>query len=149
MKKSEALAIQMRYEGKRTEDIAAAISAAPGTIANWFYAGGKLYKSYLEYEEQQNTLQRELATKLREDAILLMQQSVKRAVEALVSSLESKDERIQLAASRELLNRVIGKPVEQQKIQIEGGQAKIDRWLKEMGMDAEHISEEHFQDVDI
>lgn len=152
MKSKELEAIKLRYKGKDATEISKAINVSLPTVHSWFESKGRLYQAYNEYEQEQNALQKELdreaEVKIRDEAVSLMRKNLRNAVITVVKNLASVDEKVQLAAARELLDRVLGKPV-QPTLTGSIGQDMIETWKKELGIDAANITDDHFREVDL
>lgn len=102
----ERRAIILKSEGKTVAQITAhindefALTYSELTVAEWFYAGGKLEQAFSEYNEAQAHLS-------LQEARQLIKKASKAAAANMVAKIASPDDRVSLDASRHLLNKYI------------------------------------------
>lgn len=138
--KKHQIAIKYRYEGKKDKEISKIIKNITGqtmseyTIRNWFVAGGKLHDSYCDYMEKQNE---SLIKKGRQELKGLVTSAIKVVKNAMVEYMtvkvkcpNCKEEFLEsvkiptttkLSASKEVLDRVLGKADENININAQVG----------------------------
>ena len=91
-------AIQLKYLGNSYTDIAERVGLEVSTIKSWFMRSGRLYKAYTDYCVAESNLKREIATNR-------FMRSLDRATQVMDELLESGDDRIRLAAAKEIIAR--------------------------------------------
>ena len=94
---------ELKYAGKRYEDIGNEVGMPVRTLKEWFRKGGTHDELYSTYVAEQNDMR-------REEARRIIRQNINKAASVLADSLVSRDEKIKLKASIELLNRELGQP---------------------------------------
>jgi len=130
LKAYEQRAIQLKYEGASYDGISKTlleefkVERTPKAIADWFTKDGRLRGEYERYAEKENEIR-------RQEAITLFRANLKRAVLLLVSKLGSSDERIQIDAAKEIINRELGKAKEIMEAELKGDIFKdLAEWVK-------------------
>ena len=99
----EIICLELKYKGMKYEEIAKEIGTSVGNIKYWFGKEGKLLEPYQDFTREQNDMR-------REEARHIIRQNINKAASVLSESLLSKDEKIKLKASIEMLNRELGQP---------------------------------------
>lgn len=106
IKTHERRAIILKSEGKTIAQITAhindqfALTYAEDSVAEWFYAGGRLEQAFAEFNEAQ-------ALVSLQEARQLIKKASKAAAANMVAKIASPDDRVSLDASRHLLNKYI------------------------------------------
>lgn len=124
----EIEACNLRYKGTKYKDIAKIISEnekykvtiKPHTVKIWFSEQGILYKAYRQFVERKIEIDYQNANdKLRRGAV--------RAVERILEIIETgKGSLVSLEASKEVLNRTLGKPEDTLKLKANVNVAVVD-----------------------
>lgn len=106
LKDSERRAVILKGEGKSAAQITAHIndefaqSYTERTVAEWFYAGGRLEQAYSEFQEAKAHL-------ALQESKQLIKIATKAAAANMIAKINSPDDRVSLDASRHLLNKYI------------------------------------------
>jgi len=120
----EIKAIEMRFKGVPMKEIAKIVGVAYPTVRGWFMRGGRLHEHYMNYLKDQQDLRLEESKKI-------LRMNLKNATVVLANSLKSLDEKIKLAAAKEIINRELGEPIK--RITDETDDV-VSRILKEVGV---------------
>ena len=103
LNEKEGKVFELKYSGKKYEDICKEVGMGLATIKDWFKKGGTHVELYSSYIAEQNDMR-------REEARRIIRQNINNAAKVLAKSLLSNDEKIALKASIEMLNRELGQP---------------------------------------
>lgn len=117
-------AMEMKYKGNSYKEIAEflnekfrksrktknGLSFTEQTIKDWFKESGTLCEDYNRYEEELDEINAETLEVIRKAGMRIREENYRLANEMLVGLMGSSNDSIKLAAIRELLDRVEGKP---------------------------------------
>lgn len=121
--KQKAEAMEMKFQCKKYGEISTKLGISLDTVKKWFQTDGVLYEAYLRYKQQRLSV-------MEQDSLLLLKREVWNAVAVLNQALREESDiqltcpeckhkfikKIQittnnrLRASKEVLDRVYGKP---------------------------------------
>jgi len=117
-------AIEMKFKGVPLKKIAKETGIAYITVRQWFMTGGRLHEEYKEYCNKQEEI-------LLSEAKKLFKKNIKNASIALIRLLKSNDQKIVIAAAKEIINRELGEPLKRVTHETDDTVMKI---LKEAGV---------------
>ncbi len=116
------LAFELKYKGHSYQSIADALKkkfqkSRPAkfneqTIKDWFKENGRLYKAYCVYENEMDQIHAETMEIVRKAGARIREENFRLANEMLVALMGSSNDAVKLAAIKEILDRVEGKPKE-------------------------------------
>ncbi len=116
------LAFELKYKGYSYQNIADGLNnkcpkSRPAkfsqqTIKDWFKEDGRLYKAYCVYENEMDQIHAETMEIVRKAGARVREENFRLANEMLVALMGSSDDAVKLAAIKEILDRVEGKPKE-------------------------------------
>jgi len=116
------LAFELKYKGHSYQSIADALKkkfpkSRPAkfneqTIKDWFKENGRLYKTYCVYESEMDQIHAETMEIVRKAGARIREENFRLANEMLVALMGSSNDAVKLAAIKEILDRVEGKPKE-------------------------------------
>jgi len=116
------LAFELKYKGHSYQNIADALKrkfpkSRPAkfneqTIKDWFKENGRLYKAYCLYEGEMDQIHAETMEIVRKAGARIREENFRLANEMLVALMGSPNDSVKLAAIKEILDRVEGKPKE-------------------------------------
>ena len=116
------LAFELKYKGHSYQSIADALKkkfpkSRPAkfneqTIKDWFKENGRLYKAYCVYESEMDQIHAETMEIVRKAGARIREENFRLANEMLVALMGSSNDAVKLAAIKEILDRVEGKPKE-------------------------------------
>lgn len=112
----------MKYEGLSYPEIAKITGVPVDTIKEWFRSGGILVEGYNDYRDEQN----EFANAEAKQSI---KKNVKTAADMLVALMASTDDSVKFKAVKEILDRELGKPKDQDGDNLWGGDLSYERIL--------------------
>jgi len=114
MNRRKLLAFQLKYEGKKSSDIAKGTGYTEQTIAVYLKPTGKWYPEYLKYENECNE-------ELKKDAIRTLKRNIRNAVSTLVNLMRPlQDPNVRLRAAKEIINRELGESLKKLDITTAG-----------------------------
>ncbi len=128
--------VRLKYLGKKSGEIAEATGYTEQYVRKLIARHGRLSDAYEEYETKENQRKRNRASRL-------LTQNVDNAVIVIASLLVDVDPNVKLRAAREILDRVLGKPV-QVALQGDMDQSFIDQLKKDLGFDEDSLTEADF-----
>lgn len=112
----------MKYRGISYKDIAEKLnerfskkinrSFSDQTIKDWFKQGGTLCENYHKYETEVDEIERENLIIVKKMGTKIREENFRIANEMLVALMGSANDSIKLAAVKEILDRVEGRPTE-------------------------------------
>ncbi len=117
-------AMEMKYKGNSYQEIAEflnerfkksrktknGLSFTEQTIKDWFKESGTLCEDYRLYEEEMDEIHRNAIEIIKKMGVRIREENFRVANEMLVALMGSDNDSIKLAAIKELLDRVEGKP---------------------------------------
>lgn len=117
-------AMEMKYKGNSYKEIAEllnerfrksrktknGLSFTEQTVKDWFKESGTLCENHRLYEEEMDEIHKETIEVIRKTGIQIREQNFRLANEMLIALMGSDNDSIKLAAIKELLDRVEGKP---------------------------------------
>jgi hypothetical protein len=116
------LAFELKYKGHSYQSIADTLKkkfpkSRPAkfneqTIKDWFKENGRLYKAYCVYESEMDQIHAETMEIVRKAGARIREENFRLANEMLVALMGSSNDAVKLAAIKEILDRVEGKPKE-------------------------------------
>ncbi len=116
------LAFELKYKGYSYQNIADSLNKkcpksrpakfSQQTIKDWFKEDGRLYKSYCVYENETDQIHAETMEIVRKAGARVREENFRLANEMLVALMGSSNDAVKLAAIKEILDRVEGKPKE-------------------------------------
>lgn len=116
------LAFELKYKGHSYQNIADSLNRkcpksrpakfSQQTIKDWFKEDGRLYKAYCIYETEMDQLHAETMEIVRKAGARVREENFRLANEMLVALMGSSNDAVKLAAIKEILDRVEGKPKE-------------------------------------
>ena len=115
-------ALELKYKGNPYQDIAETLNSrfeknrkakfTEQTIKDWFKESGTLCETYRLYEQEMDEIHRETMDAITKAGVRIREQNFRIANEMLVALMGSQTDNIKLAAVKEILDRVEGKPTE-------------------------------------
>ena len=111
-------AIKMRYEGLRYQTIAEMLNKeflqcrvrfTEQTIKDFFKKKGVLRDPYIKYESEWDAINKELFLVAKKAGIQILEKNFRTACEVLSELLNSNADNVRISATKELLNRILGK----------------------------------------
>lgn len=115
-------ALEMKYEGASYREIAEKLNEhyskktnkafSEQTIKDWFKESGTLCVEYRAYEKEADEIHRENTDMIKKMGVRIREQNFRIANEMLVALMGSQTDNVKLAAVKELLDRVEGKPTD-------------------------------------
>jgi len=133
-------AMELRYKGNTYQSIADSLNArfeksrkgkfTEQTVKDWFKESGTLCETYKSYEQELDTIHRETMDVIRKAGIQVREQNFRLANEMLVALMGSQNDAVKLAAIKEILDRVEGKPKERIDVnsQVFEDMSVMQRW---------------------
>lgn len=130
LEKYHKRAMELRYGGrysyveiaeKLAEEFgkkAKKVSFNEDTLKNWFRSEGELCEAYRNYEQEQDELNKEAFEIIRRAGIRIRAENFRLANEMLIALFGSEDDKVKLAAIRELFDRTEGKPTQKTQLEI-------------------------------
>lgn len=119
LEKYHKRAIELKYKGKSYDEIAETLDQefkknrvgkfTKQTIADYFKEAGTLYEAYRQYEDEWDTINRELRTAALKAGVQILESNFRMTCEMLIALLGSEKDIVKLGAIREILDRVVGK----------------------------------------
>lgn len=119
LEKYHKRAIELKYKGKGYDEIAETLDQefkknrvgkfTKQTIADYFKEAGTLYEAYRQYEDEWDTINRELRTAALKAGVQILESNFRMTCEMLIALLGSEKDIVKLGAIREILDRVVGK----------------------------------------
>lgn len=116
------LAFELKYKGYSYQNIADNLNKkcpksrpakfSQQTIKDWFKEDGRLYKAYCVYENEMDQIHAETMEIVRKAGARVREENFRLANEMLVALMGSSNDAVKLAAIKEILDRVEGKPKE-------------------------------------
>jgi hypothetical protein len=116
------LAFELKYKGYSYQNIADSLNKkcpksrpakfSQQTIKDWFKEDGRLYKAYCVYENEMDQIHAETMEIVRKAGARVREENFRLANEMLVALMGSSNDAVKLAAIKEILDRVEGKPKE-------------------------------------
>ncbi len=116
------LAFELKYKGYSYQNIADSLNKkcpksrpakfSQQTIKDWFKEDGRLYKAYCVYENEMDQIHAETMEVVRKAGARVREENFRLANEMLVALMGSSNDAVKLAAIKEILDRVEGKPKE-------------------------------------
>ena len=116
------LAFELKYKGYSYQNIADSLNKkcpksrtakfSQQTIKDWFKEDGRLYKAYCVYENEMDEIHAETMEIVRKAGARVREENFRLANEMLVALMGSSNDAVKLAAIKEILDRVEGKPKE-------------------------------------
>lgn len=116
------LAFELKYKGNSYQSIAETLTHkfpksrlgkfTEQTIKDWFKQAGRLSEAYAIYEEEMDQIHTETMKIVRQAGARIREQNFRLANEMLVALMGSSSDGVKLAAIKEILDRVEGKPKE-------------------------------------
>ena len=115
-------ALELKYKGHSYESIAEDLNRkgpksrnakfTEQSVKDWFKEAGTLYEIYRIYEEEMDEIHNETMKIVRRAGGRIREQNFRLANDMLVALMGSANDSVKLAAIREILDRVEGKPKE-------------------------------------
>jgi hypothetical protein len=115
-------ALELKYKGNSYQDIAETLNSqfeksrkaefAQQTIKDWFKESGTLCEIYKLYEQEMDAIHQETMGAIKKAGVQIREQNFRIANEMLVALMGSQTDNVKLAAVKELLDRVEGKPTD-------------------------------------
>lgn len=122
LKKYHKEAMEMKYRGVSYKDIAQKLterfskkinrSFSDQTIKDWFKETGTLCEDYRKYETEIDEIERENLVIIKKMGARIREENFRIANEMLIALMGSSNDSVKLAAVKEILDRVEGKPTE-------------------------------------
>lgn len=115
-------ALELKYKGHSYQNIADDINRkfeksrkakfTEQSIKDWFKESGTLCETYRLYEQEMDAIHHETTEVVRKAGVRIREQNFRLANEMLVALMGSQNDAVKLAAIKEILDRVEGKPKE-------------------------------------
>lgn len=115
-------ALELKYKGNSYQDIAETLNSqfeksrkgefTEQTIKDWFKESGTLCETYKLYEQEMDEVHKETMDAIKKAGVRIREQNFRIANEMLVALMGSQTDNVKLAAVKELLDRVEGKPTD-------------------------------------
>lgn len=93
----ELRAIELKYLGNSYAEIAQSVGVEHSTVKSWFMRAGRLHNAYRMYSIEQTQERRDVARKIYTS-------NLEKAVKTIGELLGSKDERVKLAAAKQVID---------------------------------------------
>ena len=134
-------ALELKYKGHSYESIADDLNRrgqksrsakfTEQSVKDWFKESGTLYEAYRLFEEEMDEIHLETMKIVRRAGARIREQNFRLANEMLVALMGSANDSVKIAAIREILDRVEGKPKETIHVnEDELAELSVeDRWL--------------------
>ena len=116
------LAFELKYKGNSYQSIAETLNKKGSksrtakfteqSVKDWFKEAGTLHEAYRMYEEEMDQIHTETMAIVRRAGARVREQNFRLANEMLVALMGSSSDGVKLAAIKEILDRVEGKPKE-------------------------------------
>lgn len=114
--------LELKYKGNSYQDIAETLNSqfeksrkgkfTEQTIKDWFKESGTLCETYKLYEQEMDEVHKETMDAIKKAGVRIREQNFRIANEMLVALMGSQTDNVKLAAVKELLDRVEGKPTD-------------------------------------
>jgi len=115
-------ALELKYKGNPYREIAETLNSqfeksrkagfTEQTIKDWFKESGTLCETYKLYEREMDEIHRETMDAIKKAGVRIREGNFRTANEMLVALMGSQTDNVKLAAVKELLDRVEGKPTD-------------------------------------
>ena len=115
-------ALELKYKGNPYREIAEILHSqfeksrkagfTEQTIKDWFKESGTLCETYKLYEREMDEIHRETMDAIKKAGVRIREENFRTANEMLVALMGSQTDNVKLAAVKELLDRVEGKPTD-------------------------------------
>jgi hypothetical protein len=119
---SHKLALELKYKGNSYQSIAETLNKrwpksrngifSEQNVKDWFKESGTLCEDYRLYEDEMDEVHNETMSIMRRAGARVREQNFRLANEMLVALMASSNDAVKLAAIKEILDRVEGKPKE-------------------------------------
>ena len=116
------LAFELKYKGNSYQSIAETLNKkwsksrnakfSEQSVKDWFKESGTLCEAYRMYEEEMDEIHTETMSIIRRAGARVREQNFRLANEMLIALMGSSNDAVKLAAIKEILDRVEGKPKE-------------------------------------
>jgi len=144
-------AMELKYKGNSYKEIAEflnegfrksrktknGLSFTEQTIKDWFKESGTLCEDYNRYEEEIDEINAETLEVVRKAGMRIREANYRLANEMLVALMGSSNDSIKLAAIRELLDRVEGRPKQAVDIAQEDDHPSYDQIIRQLEKETE------------
>jgi len=130
LEKYHKRAMELRYGGRYSyveiaeklrdefDKKAKKVSFNEDTLKNWFRSEGELYEAYWNYEKEQDEINKEAYEIIRRAGFRIRAENFRLANEMLIALFGSEDDKVKLAAVKELFDRTEGKPTQKTQLEI-------------------------------
>ncbi len=119
---SHKLALELKYKGNSYQSIAETLNKkwpksrsgifTEQSVKDWFKEAGTLFEIYRMYENEMDEVHNETMSIIRRAGARVREQNFRLANEMLIALMGSSNDAVKLAAIKEILDRVEGKPKE-------------------------------------
>lgn len=109
----------MKYKGLEYKKIAEVLNAefpqcririfTEQTIKDFFQKSGALYEPYKKYEAEWDSINKEIFLAAKKAGMQILEKNFRLACETLSALLDSSADTVRISATKELLNRTVGK----------------------------------------
>lgn len=122
LSQSHKLAFELKYKGNSYQSIAETLNKkwpksrnakfTEQSVKDWFKEAGTLCEAYRLYEDEMDEVHNETMSIIRRAGARVREQNFRLANDMLVALMGSSNDAVKLAAIKEILDRVEGKPKE-------------------------------------
>ena len=144
-------ALELKYKGNPYREIAEILNDqleqrrkagfAEQTIKDWFKESGTLCETYKLYEREMDEIHRETMDAIKKAGVRIREETFVTPNEILVALMVSQTDNVKLAAVKELLDRVEGKPTD--NVESEKKRRSYEDIIRQLELEArEYVADE-------